>query len=233
MFKKIIIVIGVLTLAVVTTQAVEDGKGTNVVKNLRVQPGGGISLDGTNITTWSALDAKDQTARDAAAAAQATATFASNSVVGLNTRSNDWDTVVTKLDQKDGTATNLTVAGTFVQAVGVSTQEVMDGTAIIVNGNSFIPIIGSNSVAVMASLAGGTVGQIITLQGQDNTATVTLTNNPDLRAEFTRRRMRMGDALSGHGDLAEDCVRLFDEGSELEKAQAITLAAAAERLGLS
>ncbi len=58
-------------------------------------------------------------------------------------------------------------------------------------------------------------------------------NNPDLRAEFARRRTRMGDALSGHQDLAEDCVRLFDEGSELEKAQAITLAAAAERLGLS
>ncbi len=58
-------------------------------------------------------------------------------------------------------------------------------------------------------------------------------NNPELRAEFKRRRDSMGDALSGHGDLAEDCVRLFDEGSELEKAQAITLAVAAERLGLA
>ena len=58
-------------------------------------------------------------------------------------------------------------------------------------------------------------------------------NNADLRAEFERRRTLMGDALSGHGDLARDCVRLFDEGSELEKAQAITLAAAAKRLGLS
>ena len=58
-------------------------------------------------------------------------------------------------------------------------------------------------------------------------------NNPELRAEFARRRTLMGDALSGHGDLAEDCVRLFDEGSELEKAQAITLATAAKRLGLA
>jgi len=59
------------------------------------------------------------------------------------------------------------------------------------------------------------------------------TNNPDLRAEFARRRTLMGDALSGHGDLAKDCVRLFDEGSELEKAQAITLSASVEKLGLS
>ena len=58
-------------------------------------------------------------------------------------------------------------------------------------------------------------------------------NNAELRAEFGRRRTLMGDALSGHGDLARDCVRLFDEGTELEKAQAITLAAAAKRLGLS
>jgi len=58
-------------------------------------------------------------------------------------------------------------------------------------------------------------------------------NNADLRAEFGRRRTLMGDALSGHGDLARDCVRLFDEGTELEKAQAITLAAAVKRLGLS
>ncbi len=58
-------------------------------------------------------------------------------------------------------------------------------------------------------------------------------NNSELRAEFERRRASMGDALSGHGSLAEDCVRLFDEGGELEKTQAITLAAAAERLELA
>ena len=58
-------------------------------------------------------------------------------------------------------------------------------------------------------------------------------NNPELRAEFACRWTLMGDALSGHGYLAEDCVRLFDEGSELEKAQAITLATAAKRLKLA
>lgn len=57
--------------------------------------------------------------------------------------------------------------------------------------------------------------------------------NGDIREEFARRRKAMGDILSSRSALAEDCVRLFDEGGLLEKTQAITLATAAARLGLA
>lgn len=63
--------------------AVEDGQGTNVVKNMRVKDNGTLSLGGTSITNWSQVSgaATDQTARDAAAAAQATATYGSNMAI--------------------------------------------------------------------------------------------------------------------------------------------------------
>lgn len=57
-------------------------------------------------------------------------------------------------------------------------------------------------------------------------------SNNDLRDEFLKRRESMGDLLSYYPELAEDCTRLFDEGSFLEKAQAVTLAAATARLDL-
>ncbi|MBU0715397.1 MAG: hypothetical protein KJ964_08585 [Verrucomicrobia bacterium] len=52
MFKKILMSVGVLVLAALTAQAVEDGLGTNVLRNIRVQTNGVIDLGGTAITNW-------------------------------------------------------------------------------------------------------------------------------------------------------------------------------------
>ena len=101
-----------------------------------------------------------------------------NAVIGatnaLNTASQN------KLDRLNGIAGNLTVTGTFMQAVATSTQIVDVGASIAVT-DTFILIMGTNSADATASIAGGgPAGQIIILQGQSDTATVTLTNNPGL-----------------------------------------------------
>ena len=57
-------------------------------------------------------------------------------------------------------------------------------------------------------------------------------NNTDLRGEFQKRRGMIEERLSSRPGLAEDCARLFDEGSFLEKAQVLTLVAAVTRLDL-
>ena len=135
---------------------------------------------GSNTANW---------ASNTAVYASNTAVYASNTAVYASNTAN-WasnaavyasNTVITKLDRLNGTATNLAVAGTFVQVVAAFTQKIdVAGSDIAVGGNSFIPIISSNAADVTASIADGSVqGQIIILQGQDNTATVTLTNNPN------------------------------------------------------
>ncbi len=57
-------------------------------------------------------------------------------------------------------------------------------------------------------------------------------NNTDLCGEFQKRRGMIEERLSSRPGLAEDCARLFDEGSFLEKAQVLTLVAAVTRLDL-
>lgn len=55
MRKKILLGVSVLILAALTATAAEDGLGTNVVRNLRVNDGGTIELGGTPITNWADL----------------------------------------------------------------------------------------------------------------------------------------------------------------------------------
>jgi len=230
--------------------AVEDGLGTNVVRNIRIQPAGVIDLGGTPITNWVNLPTTTggvsrveylawSNAVQGSTGALNSATGTLNTAVGLlndatnalNTRvntdlanatnelynalynatntlnalinaTNALNTRVNtdlanatnnlynatnalnlnKLDKLNGTAGNLTVTGTFVQAVAASTQIVLTaGSAIQVN-DTFIPIVCTNGAGdITASLASGTTaGQIIILQGQDDSHTVTLTNNPGL-----------------------------------------------------
>ena len=194
--------------------AVEDGLGTNVVRNIRIQPAGVIDLGGTPITNWVNLPTTTggvsrveylawSNAVQGSTGALNSATGTLNTAVGLlNDATNALNTRVNtdlanatnnlynatnalnlnKLDKLNGTAGNLTVTGTFVQAVAASTQIVLTaGSAIQVN-DTFIPIVCTNGAGdITASLASGTTaGQIIILQGQDDSHTVTLTNNPGL-----------------------------------------------------
>ena len=55
MKTKVLLGVSVLVMAAWTAQAVEDGLGTNVVKNLRVVPDGTLSLGDVAITNWTLM----------------------------------------------------------------------------------------------------------------------------------------------------------------------------------
>ncbi len=51
-FQALVLLAGVVCVLPGMALAVEDGLGTNVVKNIRVLPSGGIELDSVRITSW-------------------------------------------------------------------------------------------------------------------------------------------------------------------------------------
>ena len=98
MKTKVLMGVSVLALAAWTAQAVEDGLGTNVVKNIRIQTNGVIDLGGTPITNWNQVGSTSVVAalQDATNALNASATNVSYQVTNdLYNATNALNTSVT------------------------------------------------------------------------------------------------------------------------------------------
>ncbi len=106
MLKKALIVgVGALALFALNAQAVEDGRGTNVVKNIRVQNNGVIDLGNVSITNWLQVGSTAGVAKlqgDLIVVSNQ-ADNAAAMAAGLQTRSNAWDATTATVGTKEAT----------------------------------------------------------------------------------------------------------------------------------
>ncbi|MFH1969445.1 MAG: hypothetical protein ABIJ53_03910 [Verrucomicrobiota bacterium] len=141
MITKALLGVSVLVMAILTAQAVEDGLGTNVVRNLRVNDGGALELGGEAITNWAtmpvgtgAVSLVDYLATNAVFT---DATGSLNTAVGyLNTSTGSLNTAVGNLNDRTNAWNNGVVIKTGTGTLIAGNLYYMGGGSVWSNANA-------------------------------------------------------------------------------------------------